>query len=69
MDEPRKFTSTTTIPHGSYLKLTLTGEQYSGNPILDTKVEIDAGNLCWITWADKDKFIGELKSVIDKYAI
>lgn len=67
--EPRIHSSGDMIPHGSNLLLKLSGEQYKGLPVLDTKVEIEAGTLCWITWNDRQAFLSELKAVIDKYAI
>ncbi len=68
-EEPRIHKHTDRIDHGGNLRLTLSGEQYKGQDVLDTKVEIEAGTICWITWKDKEKFLSELKAVIDKYAI
>jgi G3E family GTPase len=68
-EEPRIHTHTKTIPYANDLTLTFKGEQYKGREVLDTRVEIDAGCICCITWKDKEKFIEELMAVIDKYAI
>lgn len=66
--EPKLITDTATIDHGDNLKLTLTGENYGEGP-LDTKVVIEPGVLCWISWPQKDAFLDELKALIDKHAI
>ncbi len=47
----------------------MTGEQFTGLPILDTEVKVNGAPICWITWADKEAFLSELQQVIDKYKI
>lgn len=44
-------------------------EQDSEGEFLDTEVKINGNLLCFITWADVEKFKKEIKSVIDKYKI
>lgn len=51
------------------LALRFEGEQYKGNPVLDTKVLIKEGTLCWVTWEDRMKLTEEIQAVIDKYSI
>lgn len=63
---PKKFTSSKMIGD---LEITFTGEKYPGDPILDTKVEINGEQLCWITWNDKENFFSELESTVEKYRI
>lgn len=70
MPEPRISKITTTIPHGTDVTLTFAGEDYGGGEgPLDTKVTIEAGTLCWINWKERQAFINDLKTIIDKYAI
>jgi hypothetical protein len=40
-----------------------------GSQILDTKVEMGSGTLCWISGEAIDTFTKELQDVIDKYKI
>jgi hypothetical protein len=68
-NEPRIHIHRDNIPTGDNLQVTFKGEQYKGLAILDTKVEIEAGTLCWITWKDKEIFLLELHALINKYAI
>jgi hypothetical protein len=68
-NEPKIHKHNTNLSHGSELKLTFSGEQYKGQDVLDTRVEIESGTICWITWKDRDKFIDELNELIAKYAI
>jgi hypothetical protein len=65
-NEPKKVKHSASIGR---LSAVLSGEQYSGSPILDTSVQLEAGYLCWITWSDKEKFLEELNSIINKYCI
>lgn len=58
---------TTTRAIGS-LEIKFEGEVYDGR-ILDTKVSINGAELCWISWADKDSFVQDLKEAIEKYFI
>lgn len=51
------------------LSMEFQGEQYQGNPPLDTKVELTGGTICWITWGDKENFEKEINDVIAKYRI
>jgi hypothetical protein len=70
MPDPKIYKSTTpSSGYGTCPMLTFSGEQYAGRPILDTKVEIEAGTLCWITYNDKEAFAKELNDLITKYAI
>lgn len=48
--------------------ITLKGENW-GDGLQDTLVNIEAGQLCWIQWTDKEAFLRELQEVIDKYRI
>ena len=64
--EPKKFTATA---HLSRLTIKFEGEKFNNEPILDTKVTVEGGTLCAITWAYKEKFITELNEVISKYNI
>ena len=36
---------------------------------LDTQVNINGQNLCWISWSDKEKFLIELNGIINRYRI
>lgn len=51
------------------LTIKFEGEQYPGQPVLDTKVTINGGELCWISWSDKDSFVQDIKQAIEKYFI
>lgn len=66
MIEPRTFNDTATF--GDF-NLKFTGEQYSGNPILDTKVELNGETLCWITWEERKEFARKLDDVLSEYRI
>ena len=54
------------------LTLTLTSE-VRDEQMLDTKVEIEAGTICWICGEDREKFAAELSEalnkIVDKYRI
>jgi hypothetical protein len=65
-NEPKISTVTKTL---GTLNVKFEGEQYSGHPVLDTKVSINGEVICWITWNDRDSFMNELQSVISKYYI
>jgi hypothetical protein len=67
--EPIIHEYSTKMDTGSYLKISFKGEQYKGEPVLDTRVEIEEGCLCVIVWENKEAFIKEFKDLIDKYAI
>lgn len=45
------------------------GEQYKGMPVLDTRVTILEGTVCWISWKDREAFVKELNATIEKYRI
>lgn len=64
--EPKIHTVTKTFGE---LEIKLEGEQYRGQPILDTRVSIDGKTVCWISWENKDEFIEELQEPIRKYCI
>lgn len=66
--EPKYSVKTTHVTHGSQLTITLTGENYGDGP-LDTRVEIQGGTLCWVSWPESDEFLKELNDLINKYAI
>lgn len=68
--EPTIETKFETIAHADRLTLKFEGENWGdGRGALDTKVSITAGTMLWISWPEREKFINELKAVIDKYAI
>jgi hypothetical protein len=67
-NEPKIHKSSASIGNNG-LKLNFEGEQYKGLPVLDTRAEINAGTLCWVTWEDRIKLTEELQAVIDKYLI
>ena len=46
----------------------LTSDKISGQ-LSDTKIEISAGTLCWVSGDSIDEFMKELQNIIDKYAI
>lgn len=67
---PRIVKASFTIDHGSKLTLELEGEDYrEGHGPLDTRVKIESGTICWITWSDRQKFEKELCDLINRYAI
>ena len=68
-EKPKIHQHSEIINHGSNLRITFKGEQYKGMPVLDTKVEIEGGTLCYITWEEKENFFTELQALIDRYAI
>lgn len=37
--------------------------------LLDSKVEIEGGTICWITWGDRESFFNDLNQLISKYRI
>lgn len=65
MTEPKYITTHYSIGE---TKITLKGENW-GNGLEDTAVTIEAGQLCWIRWEDKESFVKELHDVINKYRI
>jgi hypothetical protein len=65
-EEPKKFTVTYNLGD---LRITMVGERYYPQPIMDTSVNIEGGNICYITWDQKDEFIREINLVIEKYRI
>lgn len=50
------------------LMIKLMGEDW-GKGLQDTAVKIEAGQICWVCWANKDAFMKELNEVISKYRI
>lgn len=64
-NEPRMHNSLARIGNNG-LRLEFEGEQYDKGQILDTKVTIKAGTICWITWDDRIKFSDEIQAVINK---
>lgn len=50
------------------LPIEFEGEKWDG-VIGDTNVTVNGEYLCTIGWEDKDKFIDELQSTIEKYRI
>lgn len=67
-EEPKKIVTTERLDHGSNLELKFTAEVYE-NGVFDTRVEIEAGTMCWITWKDREAFRHDLFHLIGKYAI
>ncbi len=50
------------------LKITATSEVHLGE-ILDTKIEIDGGVLCWVAGNECDEFIDKIQALIIQYRI
>jgi hypothetical protein len=50
------------------LNVKLTAEIYDGRT-LDTKVEIEAGTLCWICGEQRDEFFMKMNELIKEYRI
>lgn len=64
--EPKIHTSTDMLGDA---QIKFEGEQYRGQPVLDTHVTIHDLHLCWISWADKEAFLNELQSIVERYRI
>lgn len=43
--------------------------EVSDGILLDTKVTIEAGCLCWVSGEERDEFIAKMQEIIDKYRI
>lgn len=56
------------IKHIGKLQAVLTSDVYDGE-LLDTKVWVEEGVLCWVAGSDREEFIKELNEIIEKYRI
>jgi hypothetical protein len=50
------------------VRIKLESDKYDGE-LLDTKVSVEAGTICWIAGSNIESFLKELDDVIQKYAI